>query len=221
VDRPAPCLAVALPHLVSRGVFRYDPLMSEGNVYGDVELDARGMRALAHPTRLAILQHLQAQGPNTATGLSGPLGVSPSVASWHLRHLAEHGLVEDFPHEGHGRLRWWRAVVGFRFAAVDEDSADAARSLAGLIEQVEGDVVGRWRAEVEPHLDAPWRRLSGRANTTIVVTEGELEQLERAIEQLLSPFVLRKSAPHEDWPADTRTVRILRHTLPGMPDTGL
>lgn len=191
--------------------------MRGDNVYGDVELDARGMRALAHPTRLAILHQLQAQGPNTATGLSGPIGVSPSVASWHLRHLAEHGLVEDSPHEGHGRQRWWRAVVGFRFAAVDEDSADAARSLVGLIEQVEGDIVGRWRAEVEPHLDTAWRRLSGRTNTTIRVTGAELEQIEASIEQLLSPFVLRKGLPPRDWPVDTRMVRILKHTLPDLP----
>ncbi len=191
--------------------------MTGDNVYGDVELDARGMRALAHPTRLAILRYLQAHGPNTATGLSGPIGVSPSVASWHLRHLAEHGLVGDSPHEGHGRQRWWRAAVGFRFAAVDADSADAARSLTGLIEQVEGDVVGRWRAEIEPHLDDAWRRLSGRTNTTIVVTDSELEQLEAAIEQLLSPFVLRKGLPSKDWPVDTRRVRILRHTLPDLP----
>ena len=33
------------------------------NPYGDVELDARGMRALAHPVRLAILTRLQSDGP--------------------------------------------------------------------------------------------------------------------------------------------------------------
>lgn len=194
--------------------------MTRDNAYGDVELDARGMRALAHPTRLAILHHLQAQGPNTATGLSDPVGVSPSVASWHLRHLAEHGLVEDAPQQGGGRQRWWRAVQGFRFSAVDADSAAAARALTGVIEQVEGDLVGRWQVEIEPHLDPGWRRLAGRANTSIVVTESELEDLESAIEQLLTPFVLRKNLPPATWPADTRAVRIVRYSLPGLPGTG-
>lgn len=190
--------------------------MNRNNAYGDVELDARGMRALAHPTRLALLHQLQAQGPNTATGLSEPVGVSPSVASWHLRHLAEHGLVEDAPRQGHGRQRWWRAVIGFRYAAVDEESADAARALAGVIEQVEGDLTGRWQAEVEPHLEPEWRRLSGRANTTIEVTAGELEEIESSIEQLLTPYVLRKGTAVEEWPDETREVRILRSTLPGL-----
>ena len=44
------------------------------NPYGDVELDARGMRALAHPVRLAILTRLQADGPSTATRLSETVG---------------------------------------------------------------------------------------------------------------------------------------------------
>lgn len=146
------------------------------------------------------------------------MGVSPSVASWHLRHLAQHGLVEDAPPQGRGRRRWWRAVRGFRFAAVDDDSADAARALTGVIEQVEGDLAGRWQAEVEPHLDPVWRRLSGRAHTSIVVTAAELAQLESAIEQLLSPYVLRKDLASEDWPDDTRTVRILRYTLAELSD---
>ena len=40
------------------------------NPYGDVELDARGMRALAHPVRVRLLTELQQRGPSTATLLS-------------------------------------------------------------------------------------------------------------------------------------------------------
>ena len=47
------------------------------NPYGDVELDARGMRALAHPVRLAILARLQSDGASTATRLSETVGASP------------------------------------------------------------------------------------------------------------------------------------------------
>ena len=65
------------------------------NPYGDIELDARGMRALAHPVRIAVLTHLQRHGPSTATRLAPEVGASPSVTSWHLRHLAAHGLVRD------------------------------------------------------------------------------------------------------------------------------
>lgn len=186
------------------------------NLYGDVELDARGMRALAHPARLAILRRLQTTGPATATGLSGPVGISPSVASWHLRHLAEHGLVRDADRQGPGRQRWWEAVSGFRFAVVDDDSARAAAALTNVLGQLDGDVTGRWQTEVEPHLEATWRRLSGRASTGIEVTPAEMELIEAGIERLLAPYVLRKDTDRSQWPTGSRAVHILRYTMPEL-----
>ena len=86
-----------------------------------------------------------------------------------------------------------------------------------MLEQLDGDVVGRWRVDVEPHLDATWRRLSGRASTGLEVTPDEMELIEVGIERLLAPYVLRKDTPRDDWPAGTRTVQILRYTMPA-PD---
>ena len=194
------------------------------NPYGDVELDARGMRALAHPVRLAILTRLQNEGPSTATRLSETVGASPSVTSWHLRQLAAHGLVRDASdaaaRRDHGRERWWEAVSrGFRFAAdPDDQAADAARALEQVMESVEGDLVARWRAVDEPLLEPEWRRLAGRANTRILVTGQELEAVEAAIEQLLAPYVLRKDQPAGSHPPGTRSVRLLRYTMPAKPD---
>ncbi len=187
-----------------------------GNPYGDVELDAQGMRALAHPVRLAILLHLQQHGPNTATALAPEVGASPSVTSWHLRHLAKHQLVHDAQRQGSGRERWWEAARGFRFAATDESGQDAQRLLARVLEQVEGDLVGQWSAEIEPHLERQWRALAGRANTTVLVTLDELAELEHRIEELLAPFVLRKDAEASEVPDGARPVRLIRHTLPGL-----
>jgi DNA-binding transcriptional ArsR family regulator len=190
------------------------------NRYGDIELDAKGMRALAHPVRLAILTRLQTAGPSTATRLSETVGASPSVTSWHLRQLATHGLVRDASdaaqRRDHGRERWWEAASrGFRFAAdAGEEAVEAARLLERVMESVDGDLVGRWRAEEEPDLEPRWRRLAGRANTRIVVTASELEAVEDAIEQVLAPFVLRKDEPAESHPAGARSVRVLRYTLP-------
>jgi DNA-binding transcriptional ArsR family regulator len=194
------------------------------NPYSDVELDARGMRALAHPVRLAILTRLQNEGPSTATRLAETVGASPSVTSWHLRQLAAHGLVQDASDAAtlrdHGRERWWEAVSrGFRFAAEpDDDTAQAARALEQVMESVEGDLVARWRAADEPQLEPRWRRLAGRANTRILVTPQELEAVEAAIEQVLAPYVLRKDQPAGSHPPDTRSVRLLRYTLPSKND---
>ncbi|MCX4969656.1 helix-turn-helix domain-containing protein [Streptomyces sp. NBC_00654] len=73
-------------------------------------VDARTLRALAHPLRLRLLSALREYGPATASGLGERLGESSGAASYHLRQLASHGLVEDAPELGKGRERWWRAV---------------------------------------------------------------------------------------------------------------
>ena len=95
---------------------------------GDFEItDPKAMRALAHPTRLAILTRLQRLGPATATQLSPEVGATPSVTSWHLRHLAQFGLVLDYDGSTDGRQRWWQAAArGFRFEMPEDDEGRLA-----------------------------------------------------------------------------------------------
>ena len=183
------------------------------NPYGDVELGARGMRALAHPVRLAILSQLQKDGPSTATALAPLVGATPSVTSWHLRHLADHGLVRDSASQGDGRQRWWEAVgTGFRFSADSEENLDAAALLSRVqMEQASG-MPERWARHVEPLLEVEWRRAAGLSNTTFEVTAEELAEVEAAVERLLAPYVLRKS--RSDKPKGVRSVRMLRYVLP-------
>lgn len=179
------------------------------NPYEDVELDAVGMRALAHPVRVRILFELRG-APATATMLSKKVGASPSVTSWHLRHLSRHGLVADAPELGHGRERYWRSVGrGFRLVVTDEASQAAASSLQSVLDDVTGDVVGTWRRTTAPQLEPDWVAQSGSQDTTVTLTLTELRQLNDAIEQLLAPFVRR-----DDHPQGARPVRILRHTMP-------
>ncbi len=187
------------------------------NPYGDVELNAQGMRALAHPVRLAILFALQNHGPSTATALAPTVGASPSVTSWHLRHLAKHGLVRDSDAGSSGRERWWEAASrGFRFTAHDEAGLEAQRLLSAVLAEVEGDLPGQWAAEVEPRLEPAWQEAAGRSSTRILVTLEELGELEAAIEALQAPYVLRKDAVPESVPPGARGVRHLRHILPEL-----
>ena len=137
------------------------------NPYGDVELDARGMRALAHPVRLAILTRLQSDGPSTATRLSESVGASPSVTSWHLRQLAVHGLVRDAS-DAQARVttvvsgggRRCRAGSGSR-GSREDDSLEAARALEQVMESVDGrhrrPLAGRGRASSGAAVAAPGR----------------------------------------------------------------
>jgi DNA-binding transcriptional ArsR family regulator len=189
--------------------------MSLTNPLGDLPVtDPQAMRALAHPVRLAVLMHLQRNGPATATTLSPHVGATPSVTSWHLRHLATFGLVIDAPAEevpGDRRQRWWKAVArGFRF----ESSGDpAAEMLADQMYAMSRRQVDQWMSETRPQLAPEWLRVATLSNTTVRLTLDELSELAGQIDELLAPFVHRGA----DAPGEARPVRILRQYLPSAP----
>lgn len=191
--------------------------MSLRNPYGDFEItDPQAMRALAHPVRLAALSYLQKNGPATATQLSEHVGASPSVTSWHLRHLAEFGLVVDVPPPSgtDRRQRWWNAAArGFRYDMPETpDGAEAGRLLRTEMINQSLEAAQQWLVETEPNLDPEWSRLAGSSNTLLVVTPAEAEVIESAIEDLLAPYVRRRDTG--DVPQDAQPVRHLRLSLP-------
>jgi DNA-binding transcriptional ArsR family regulator len=189
--------------------------MEASNPLGDVEItDPQAMRALAHPVRLAILDRLRRNGPATATQLAPEVGATPTVTSWHLRHLASFGLVRDAePGPDRRQRRWEVAGRGFRFSAPvdDEAGASAARALSREMFQRYADLPHRWITETEPELEPQWRRLGGLANTRVHLTADELETIENAIEQVLAPYVTRDA---DDRPEQSRPVRLMRYILP-------
>ncbi|MZD08243.1 helix-turn-helix domain-containing protein, partial [Streptomyces sp. SID5785] len=192
--------------------------MDRGNPLGDIEItDPKTMRALAHPVRLAVLERLQRHGPATATQLSPHVGATPSVTSWHLRHLAGFGLVRDAEPGPDRRARRWEAAArGFRFEAPEGgEGLAAARVLSREMFARTAALPERWARETEPELEPRWSRLAGLADTRVVVSPQELASIEDAIQQVLAPYVTR--AP-QDRPDDARGVRLLRYHLPERAD---
>ncbi len=191
------------------------------NRLGDIEItDPKAMRALAHPVRLAILERLRRHGPATATQLSPDVGATPSVTSWHLRHLASFGLVRDAEPGSDRRERRWEAVGrGFRFEVPDEPEDQEGRSAArALSEQMflrYADLPSRWLADVEPELEPTWRKSAGLANTRVVVSAAELVAIQDAIEQILVPYATREPKHR---PSGSRSVRLMRYALPEAAD---
>ncbi|MCX4966841.1 helix-turn-helix domain-containing protein [Streptomyces sp. NBC_00654] len=191
--------------------------MDSSNRLGDIEIsDPQAMRALAHPVRLAILDRLTRHGPATATQLAPDVGATPSVTSWHLRHLAGFGLVRDSePGSDRRQRRWEAAARGFRFRTPQDPADEAGRSAVRVLSQQMflryADLPSRWAAEVEPELDPAWQRLAGLANTRLVVSAEELAAIEDGIERVLAPYVTRDPAER---PADGRGVQVMRYVLP-------
>ena len=74
-------------------------------------VDLEALKALAHPRRQRMLQHLGLHGPETSATLARALGLNTGSTSYHLRELAKFGFVEEMHGQGTGRERWWRAPV--------------------------------------------------------------------------------------------------------------
>jgi DNA-binding transcriptional ArsR family regulator len=177
--------------------------------------DPAVMRALAHPARLAIMEHLTSTGAAvTATECADVVGLSPSATSYHLRELARYGLVEEAPSRGDARERLWRSAVGsFNLDAGQQAGAEAHAAVRAIVEifvAKELERVRDWlrRAPGEPKewYDAAWQ-----SRSTLLLTAQELTELNEAVMELFGPYVRRTRT---DPPAGARTVSAYFTTLP-------
>ena len=194
--------------------------MASANPYNDFEItDPKAMRALAHPVRLALLERLQRHGPATASELSPHVGATPSVTSWHLRHLAGFGLVRDAEQPGLDRRqrRWQAAARGFRFGGTVDtpEGRTAARLLSDQMFAKADALPLRWATETAPGLEPEWQDQGGLSDTRLVITPQEAAQIGAAIEAVLTPFVLRRG---QAAPQGARGVLYLRYVLPEAAD---
>ena len=65
---------------------------------------------MSHPLRREMLRHLGQHGTASSTTLAEALGESTGTTSYHLRVLADAGVIEEVPGQTNGRERWWRTV---------------------------------------------------------------------------------------------------------------
>ncbi|MFD8074322.1 helix-turn-helix domain-containing protein [Streptomyces sp. NPDC059718] len=123
-------------------------------------LDARSLRGLAHPLRMGILEVLNLHGPATATGLSRRLGENTGTVSWHLRHLAEHGYIEEETGRGTKRERWWHAVSGAHLLNPAEFHGDPGTqdALAVYLRQLAQQFLTRTLTYLDGDWDTAWQQ---------------------------------------------------------------
>lgn len=146
------------------------------------------MRALAHPTRLALLDHLHAAGSATATECADAVGDSPSSCSYHLRALARWGFVEA-AEGGVGRERPWRATATrIEFASDGTDASVLRDELVGRQQQRVRDALRH-----DHELPQQWRRAGQTSSATLELTATELEELGERFEELLDTYRGRAS----------------------------
>ena len=141
------------------------------------------MRALAHPTRLALLDHLHTVDQATATECGEAVGDSPSSCSYHLRALSKWGFVVE-GERGPGRERPWRAAASrIEFPTDGIESVVLRDELVARQQQRVRDALRR-EHEVPPR----WRRAAQTSSSTLELTPSELEELGERFEELLDEF---------------------------------
>ncbi|MEU4694574.1 winged helix-turn-helix domain-containing protein [Actinoplanes sp. NPDC023714] len=156
--------------------------------------DARTLRALAHPARIEIVDHLTATGAAmTATECARLVGLSPSATSYHLRELAKYGLVEQAPSQGDGRERRWRSTGSSLWIDSDAGKPDSVAAEKALIDIYLTRDKQRLREWVERQAGDPqeWRDASSLMGQQLMVTAGELTELNAKIRALLEPYRVR------------------------------
>lgn len=157
--------------------------------------DAKAMRALAHPVRMALIEQFGYHETLTATEASELLGESPANCAFHLRTLAKYGFVREAG-GGKGRQRPWELVnrsVTITAHQQDPQAAMAADELARVwLERW----IERARRTFGSSADVPgWEGASGWTNRHVFLTAKETARLRDEMRMLLYRYEDRLTNP--------------------------
>jgi DNA-binding transcriptional ArsR family regulator len=174
--------------------------------------DARRWKALSHPLRQEILGHLGEHEAATATTIAQALGENTGTTSYHLRVLADAGVIEEVPEQANGRERWWRTFpTDHREPDYDSLSAEERAVLdEWRAAQIPGELalVNRFIRDVRRH--GKWARAS-RADGYF--TAEDLEALHDEYVALLSKY----GHTAQDAPPGARPMQLRMFYIPDEP----
>lgn len=152
-------------------------------------LDGRTLLVLSsHPLRTRLLGQLRLAGPATATALARALDTNSGATSYHLRRLAEVGLVEDTG-TGSGRERVWRARhemhTWFPSELAGEPDGEAALTLLRAEHHRHFlELAERWQAR-ERQWPPEWRDLAGADDWHLELDVEQLRALQRELAEVI------------------------------------
>ncbi|MEV2214390.1 helix-turn-helix domain-containing protein [Streptomyces sp. NPDC050997] len=146
--------------------------------------DVGTLKALAHPLRAQLYRRLIIARSATASQLAEQVDEAVSLVSYHLRKLAEHGLIDEAEAQSaDGRERWWEPAsdgVSIR----DEDFRDAPEKAAAhtaasrLFFEQRVDMYRRYLDE-RAHWSDAWTTASDSSEWLLRLTPEELAELSR------------------------------------------
>ncbi|MFB6957243.1 ArsR/SmtB family transcription factor [Streptomyces sp. NPDC056309] len=155
--------------------------------------DLGTLKALAHPLRMKLYRLLFVAEAATASHLAEQVDEAVSLVSYHLRKLAEHGLIEQAePRSGDARERWWQPAsdgVSIR----DEDFRDAPEKVAAhlaasrlfLAQRVE---MYRTYLDERAHWGREWNEAAFDSESLLRLTAAELAALKKDMHDLVAKY---------------------------------
>ena len=157
-----------------------------------VRLNSAQLRVLAHPLRSRLLGALRLHGPATSTGLAQRLETNTGATSYHLRKLAEVGLVEEDTERGVGRERYWQAAHGFtswmetEFDA-DPDDRAAADWLLGQHTIIKSRWLSDWFA-ARHDWSTEWRNAADNADFLLQLSADQLTAMRDELHAVVNRY---------------------------------
>jgi DNA-binding transcriptional ArsR family regulator len=151
--------------------------------------DARTLRALAHPVRIALFEQLALGGAMTATEVGEQIGESATTCSFHLRQLAKYGFVEEAG-GGTGRSRPWRLTsIGMSFSPSGDAEAEiASDAVVRMLRDRQLERYHAWRS-TKASYPPEWRQAATDSQYLFYLTAPELQQLSTEVHELLQRWM--------------------------------
>ena len=182
--------------------------------------DARTLRALAHPVRIALYEELAFGGAMTATELGERIGETPTTCSFHLRQLAKYGFVEEAG-GGRGRARPWRlTTIGTEFspASGDKEAEFASEATLRLFRERQLARYQTWRA-TRGRYGEEWQDAAADSEYIFYLTAGELRQMNLEVHQVMSRWAQLEGRIEDPArrPAGSAQVEALLFSFPVEP----
>ncbi|MBB2890071.1 ArsR/SmtB family transcription factor [Flexivirga oryzae] len=182
-----------------------------------VRPDLAQLKAMAHPVRLTMLTRLRLDGPATASSLAAQLGLNSGATSYHLRQLAEAGLVVEDHGRGNKRDRWWKAAHESTETAPSDidDVAERAVLMGGyhaVVAQQAAQQIVQAAAEA-PELPKEWADLAGASDWNLYLTQDQVRRVKDAVHAIMTE-TLESSPDRQDAPADAVPFVFQFHTFP-------
>ncbi|TDD04181.1 ArsR family transcriptional regulator [Nonomuraea deserti] len=185
----------------------------------EVVLDTKGLRALAHPVRVQLVDLLRRHGPSTATRLAERLGVNSGTASYHLRRLGAAGFVEEDAERGNARERWWRSVHRNTRLTGDELAEREPEAVLAYMQSVAALFNLRTQQALNEMQTMPgeWRRVLDLSSFALRLTTEEGWRLREELGEVVARY--RRDVPGEPAPEGAARVTLIVKVLPEPPES--